>query len=177
MTGNLFLRDRTPVRAVDLRLLKRLLRVLIEEWVGREINELGIYLVGTGEITRINEAFLRHQGPTDVITFDYADSGRDPALSGEIFVCLPEAKRQARRFRVAWQQEVVRYLVHGVLHLCGYDDRRAADRLRMKREEGRLLRALEKRFTFRQLALSRRARTARAGRRLKPRSSVGGGAE
>src|SRR2546427_238130 len=63
-------------------------------------------------------------------------------LHGEIFICIDEVISQAGKFRTSWQKELVRYLIHGVLHLCGYNDRRASARRRMKSEEDRLLRQL-----------------------------------
>jgi rRNA maturation RNase YbeY len=129
--------------------------------IGNHSFDLGLYLVGAAEMTRLNETFLRHAGSTDVITFDYADHTtfaqpqrfkprvtRHVPLHGEIFVCLDEARIQARRFRTTWQAELARYVVHGVLHLLGYDDRRAPDRRKMKREENRLLCRIEHSFTF-----------------------------
>ncbi len=77
-------------------------------------------------------------------------------LHGEIFICIEDAVRQAREFRTTWQSELVRYLIHGVLHLIGYDDLTAADRHVMKREENRLLRTLSRQFSFRDLAIAAR---------------------
>lgn len=74
------------------------------------------------------------------------------SLHGEIFICVDEALLQARRFHTSWPSEVVRYLVHGVLHLRGFDDLRPAARRRMKREEDRLHRALAGRFALSRLA-------------------------
>jgi probable rRNA maturation factor len=107
-----------------------------------ETFELGLYLVGAEEMTWLNETFLRHAGTTDVITFDYGAPGPADGAFGEIFVCLDEAVRQARRFRTTWRRELTRYVVHGVLHLRGYNDHRANDRRAMKRVEDRLLRTL-----------------------------------
>jgi len=66
-------------------------------------------------------------------------------------VCADEAGIQARRFRTSWQSELVRYLVHGVLHLKGYDDQRSVSRRKMKREEDRLVKELGKRFDLSKL--------------------------
>ena len=106
-------------------------------------------------MAKLNETFLKHSGPTDVITFDYSEADRRSPLLGELFICVPEAVAQSRRFRTSWQEELVRYLVHGVLHLLGYDDRAAKARQRMKREENRLLRRLARRFDLASLGRSR----------------------
>ena len=120
-------------------------------------------------MTRLNETFLRHKGPTDVITFDYAEKAKlaprrrslpprpgrqkaGPALHGEIFICLNEAVSQACQFRTSWQSELARYLIHGLLHLNGFDDRKAADRREMKRAEDRLLKKTARRFPLSKLA-------------------------
>lgn len=151
------IRNQQRTRAVDLRLLRAIVRGLFCELPLVENAELGVFLVAMPEMTRLNEAFLHHAGPTDVITFDYADQAsrithHAVAVHGEIFICVDEAIRQARRFRTTWQAEIVRYLIHGVLHLLGHDDRRPAARRKMKRAENRLLRRLASRFPLSRLA-------------------------
>ncbi len=69
-----------------------------------------------------------------------------PTLHGEIFICVDEAIAQARKYAPRWQSEIVRYVIHGILHLLGHDDSRPAARRRMKREENRLLRRLAGKF-------------------------------
>ena len=73
-------------------------------------------------------------------------------MHGEVFVCVDEAVIQARRFRTLWQKELVRYVVHGVLHLQDFDDQGVRERRRMKREENRLLRLLAQRFPLSHVA-------------------------
>jgi probable rRNA maturation factor len=157
--------NRQRVRKINLRLLKKITRALLAE-LELEKAEIGICLVGTPEMTRLNESFLKHRGSTDVITFDYAETGRAgsplpaggahgvtcPTIDGEIVVCVDEAVVKARKFRTSWQSEVVRYLVHGVLHLTGFDDSSAGARRKMKREENRRLDELSRRFTLAQLS-------------------------
>ena len=104
--------------------------------------ELGIVLVGAEEMATINESFLGHEGPTDVITFDYSEPGVPAGIQGEIFICVPEAERQAKLFGTDWQSEIVRYVIHGILHLAGHDDLEPMARKKMKREEERLVRKL-----------------------------------
>jgi rRNA maturation RNase YbeY len=74
-----------------------------------------------------------------------------PQLHGEIFVCLDEAVSQARRFHTTWQSELVRYVVHGVLHLLGYDDAASRARRRMKEAEDNLVGQLASQFDVRSL--------------------------
>ena len=169
----LTLRSRQHLRRVDVRLLREIVRALLQVMWPDGSFDLAIYLVSAPEVTRLNETFLRHKGSTDVITFDYAEevgqasrlsnvSARErPAedrrdacptlLHGEIFICLDEAVLQARRFHATWQSEVVRYAVHGVLHLLGYDDRDARARRRMKKAEDALVGHLARRFDFKRL--------------------------
>jgi probable rRNA maturation factor len=154
----LALSNRQRVRRVDLRLLRRIaLALLRATWPGAGV-DLAIHVVAAPEITRLNESFLRHKGSTDVITFDYAGCSKgdrrvacSAPLHGEIFVCLDEALSQSRRFHTTWQSELVRYVVHGVLHLLGYDDQESRARRRMKRTEDALLRSLTREFDLRGL--------------------------
>ena len=153
-------------KKINLRLLKQIVKALLEDLEIAKA-ELEINLVGALEITRLNEKFLHHKGPTDVIAFDYHTEGRAgsplPAvkpgamgtsrltLHGEIFICMDEVVLQARKFGTGWQSEVIRYVIHGVLHLLGHDDLRAGARRKMKREENRSLRKLSRRFALSKL--------------------------
>lgn len=147
----LVIRNRQRHRPLETRRLREITLSLLRDLVGVADVELGIELVGAREMAAVNQAYLRHEGSTDVITFDHSEvpavKGRVPGrLHGELFICVEEAVEYAREYRTTWQQEVTRYVVHGVLHLCGYDDLQPALRREMKREERRLLALLEKRF-------------------------------
>jgi probable rRNA maturation factor len=159
VTDGLVIRNRQRALRVDRRRLAQITRALLAEIFPGQRYEVGIYLVGVAEITRLNEQFVRHRGPTDVITFDYRTSGEESetapvegragsgtVVQAEIFICLEEAVTQARRWRSTWPRELVRYVTHGLLHLRGFDDLRAAARRRMKLEEGRLVRRMCRRF-------------------------------
>jgi probable rRNA maturation factor len=149
--------NRQRKRQVNLRLFRQIGLALLNDLHASQPVELGVNLIGAAEMQRLNETFLRHEGSTDVITFDYADHAsrithHPAALHGEIFLCVDEAILQAHRFRTTWQSELVRYLIHGVLHLLGHDDHHAVARRRMKREENRLLKSLSARFALSRLA-------------------------
>jgi probable rRNA maturation factor len=161
MSVALAIRNRQRTRRVETRLLRRIVTALVREELVLESVELGIALVGAPEMARVNWQFLQHEGATDVITFDHTEtqeSRRKPAVPGrhvcgELYVCVAEAVAQAKTFRTIWPVELVRYIVHGILHLLGHDDQVAAARHRMKREENRLVRLLARRFDLAQLAL------------------------
>lgn len=111
-------------------------------------HQLAVFFVDAPAMAHVNETHLGHDGPTDVITFDYGrppGAARDEAwLCGDLFVCLEVARTQAVEFGTTWPAEVLRYIVHGLLHLRGYDDHAAADRRAMKAQENRLVRGLLK---------------------------------
>ena len=157
--SELTLRNRQRARPIDLRLFRRIARALLTELLFLEHYDLGVHLVAASEMARLNRRFLNHEGSTDVISFDYLrekvasrSPQLQPSLHGEVFICIDDAVIQAREFHTTWQSELARYLVHGVLHLRGYDDLRPRPRSVMKREERRLLRNLEQRFTLRSLS-------------------------
>jgi probable rRNA maturation factor len=137
-------------RAVTLErtLWRRVARCLLEELLDRRDYELGVHFVGATEMARLNETFLGHEGSTDVLTFNHQEQPELERFYGEIFICVDDALVHARRFRVRWQCELARYLVHGVLHLEGCDDTDPASRRVMKRRENTLLKALSDRFNL-----------------------------
>jgi len=147
--------NRQRVRKINVRLLEKITAAALEEW-GIEPAELGIVLLGAKEMALLNEESLGDEGPTDVITFDYKNpesSSQKPGtgIHGEIFVCIEEAERQAKQFGTHWQSEIVRYIVHGILHLMGHDDLQPAARKKMKRLEGQALAKLSRRFALSKL--------------------------
>jgi probable rRNA maturation factor len=142
--------NRQKTRAISMPLLKRITLRYLEQ-VASDY-ELGVHLIGAAEMARVNEQYLQHEGSTDVITFNYREgikkpsAGRAEPVLGEIFVCLDDAIKQAKEFKTTWQSEVVRYIVHGVLHLLGYDDLKPDLRREMKRAENRYVNSLSREF-------------------------------
>jgi rRNA maturation RNase YbeY len=80
----------------------------------------------------MNRRFLGHAYATDVISFPL---GEGDAIEGELYVNLDRARVQARQYGVTRTHELVRLVVHGTLHLTGYDDRLPKDRMRMRQRE------------------------------------------
>ena len=98
----------------------------------KELPEINVLLVSDKRIAEIHREFMNEPGPTDVITFQH----------GEIVISAETAKRQARQYRTTVEHELRLYLVHGLLHLQGRDDKTANGAAEMKRVQERLLRSL-----------------------------------
>jgi probable rRNA maturation factor len=99
-------------------------RVLAEEDVAEA--ELSVAFVGDDAIARLNQEYLLHEGPTDVISFPLHEPGRP--LLGDIYIGAQQAERQARDFGVPFDVELLRLAVHGTLHVLGYDHPEGDDR-------------------------------------------------
>jgi probable rRNA maturation factor len=148
--SELYLRNRQRTRPINLKLLRAIAASLISTTFPAE-SRIGVLLVGAREMARLNEAFLKHAGSTDVLAFGYT-MDQSQMLHGEVFICVDEAVQQARRFHTTWQKELVRYLTHGLLHFQGYDDSTAARRQRMKAVENTQVQELAQQFSLSQLS-------------------------
>jgi probable rRNA maturation factor len=106
------------------------------------VRSINVVLVDDQTMTSLHERFMGHTGPTDVLTFDLRDDAARPEIEGEIAISVDAARRQARRWRASTAEELLRYVIHGVLHLLGYDDDTPAGRRRMRRQENKVLASL-----------------------------------
>jgi probable rRNA maturation factor len=93
--------------------------------------EIDVVLVSDRSMSELHRRFMQIKGPTDIITFEH----------GEIFIGAETARRQALEFRSATRREIQLYLVHGLLHLHGYDDKSAAPARLMEARQRQILRA------------------------------------
>lgn len=105
--------------------------------VSHSVGTIRFVLVNDRKMAKLHREFLNLRGTTDVMTFNLTDPGA--ALEGEVYICLDQARRQAKEYRVPLYQEVARLAAHGVLHLAGLDDRTDSGRARMRRYEDRAL--------------------------------------
>ena len=97
-----------------------------------KLRELFVVLVSDRRMALLHRRFLHKPGPTDVLTFEH----------GEIFVSVETARRNARTFRNSLARELRLYIVHGLLHLHGFEDRTEADARKMKTMQERILRQI-----------------------------------
>ncbi|MFO0972295.1 MAG: rRNA maturation RNase YbeY [Phycisphaerae bacterium] len=105
----------------------------------RTAGELEIVVVRDAAMARLHRRWKDRAGPTDTLSFDLRDAPTDPRVCGVVVVCADVARRVARRRGTPLAAELALYVVHGCLHLLGYDDARPADFRRMHRREDALL--------------------------------------
>jgi probable rRNA maturation factor len=137
--------------------LRRLAEFLLSDLLELRSWDLVVHFVSARSMERINKQFLNHEGSTDVITFDlregYGEAEFEESdLAGEIFISVDDAIEQAGEFSTEWTEELARYIVHGILHLRGYDDLVPEKRRVMKRKENALVRKLRQKFPLRQIS-------------------------
>jgi len=93
---------------------------------------INVILVEAGHLLEMNRQFLHHDFDTDVITFPLQENG---PVEGEIYISLDQAKTQATEFNVTFENELNRLVVHGCLHLCGYNDETEKEIQMMRKKE------------------------------------------
>lgn len=134
--------------AVDVPRLRQ-----VAHWILRELglfgNELNVMLLSDRAIGRLNARYLRRSGPTDVLAFSQREgellSDRENRVLGDLAVGVETAARHARERGVPLHAELDLLIVHGILHLLGYDHvGDPSEGLRMRRAEKRLLRSLHR---------------------------------
>ena len=117
---------------------KRLLYNWINEIVSREtkkICEVSYVFCSDEVLLKYNEQYLHHGDYTDIITFDYSEGDR---IGGDIMISSERVKENAKKYNVSFEEEMSRVMAHGILHLCGYKDK--------KKEETKLMRGLENKY-------------------------------
>ncbi|MEQ1796147.1 MAG: rRNA maturation RNase YbeY [Nitrospira sp.] len=131
---------RVKVRQAPLSRLAERVLVLM----GEAQSELSLDLVGDGRMRRLNREYRKKDRTTDVLAFAMRESASPAAaLLGDVVISVPTAQRQAKEGGRSLSEELAWLLVHGVLHLCGYDHERSdAEARRMKRREQIILNAL-----------------------------------
>ena len=103
---------------------------------GRTVGEVGYMFVDDEKILEVNREYLGHDYYTDVITFDYDE---DNVVSGDIVISLDTVRSNAELFGKSYDEEFYRVLIHGILHLCGINDKGPGEREVMEAAENKAL--------------------------------------
>ena len=121
----------------------KLEKLKINRWIkgtaaeyGKKTGEIAYIFCNDDRILEVNKQYLQHDYYTDIITFDYSEGS---IISGDIFISIDTVKSNANEFGVTFEQELLRILIHGILHLCGQDDKTTELREQMTQKENRAL--------------------------------------
>ena len=123
---------------VDKNRIKKIVRNVLK--FEKKDAELNVVFTDNKRIKEINTTFLGHNYATDVITFAYDEASiNNDKASGEIIISVEMAKKLAQKHDCAVEGEIALYLVHGLLHLFGYNDKQRKEAKKMHQREGELL--------------------------------------
>ncbi len=109
----------------------------------RRVGQINYIFVDDERILEVNREFLQHDYYTDIITFDYDEAD---IINGDLFISLDTVRTNAEQVGASYEQELHRVIIHGVLHLCGINDKGPGEREIMEAEENRALGLLPERF-------------------------------
>ena len=113
------------------------------EWIkavaatyGKRTGEIAYIFCSDEKILEVNRQYLQHDYYTDIITFDYSEGNR---ISGDLFISLETVRTNAEQFGSDYETELYRVIIHGILHLCGINDKEAGEREIMEEAENKAL--------------------------------------
>ncbi len=117
----------------------------VREWIGnsikaegyKRIGELNFVFCSDAYLLEINKQYLNHDTYTDIVTFDSSESA--DTIAGDIFISVDRTRENAAKFGVSETDELHRVIIHGVMHLCGYYDKKKEDKALMTEKENTYL--------------------------------------
>lgn len=115
----------------------------IKKWIEATINNEGkrgetinIILTSNSNIKSLNRKFLKRNYVTDIIAFNY---NRDNVISGDLYLSLDTIKENAEKYKTKFSEEILRIIIHGILHLIGYNDENNEEKIVMREKENYFL--------------------------------------
>ena len=124
---------------IKRREIARWIKRVIEKF-NKQVGAITYIFCSDEEILRINQLYLNHDYYTDIITFDYSEGDK---LSGDLFISLETVKTNSEKYKTAYDEELRRVMIHGILHLSGFDDKTPEERKIMRAKEDEALNLIE----------------------------------
>ncbi len=119
----------------------------LSEWIkaiikneGCQLHQVSFIFCSDEYLLQLNQEYLNHDTYTDIITFPYTEP---PLIEGDIFISIERVRENAAGFGLAFEQELHRVMIHGILHLCGYPDKTPEEASRMRQKEEEALKLLK----------------------------------
>jgi len=127
-----FFFQKVPSNLKNIRKLRAFILQLFKE-EGIQIDNINYIFCTDKALHKINKDYLNHDFYTDIITFNLSASGS--IINGEIYISTERVKENAMTFKNSFQKELHRVIFHGALHLCGYKDKSAGEKVKMRKKE------------------------------------------
>ncbi|MDD6787254.1 MAG: rRNA maturation RNase YbeY [Bacteroidales bacterium] len=108
----------------------------VAEQHGKRVGAIAYIFCDDEKILEVNRQYLQHDYYTDIITFDYTEGNK---ISGDLFISLDTVRTNAEQFEQPYERELHRVIIHGILHLCGINDKGPGEREIMEAEEEKAL--------------------------------------
>ncbi|HKK63371.1 MAG TPA: rRNA maturation RNase YbeY [Bacteroidales bacterium] len=131
--------DKINFKLQDTSLYKAWLKRIIAGYY-KSPGTINFIFTSNDELLKINKVYLNHNYYTDVITFNF---NRDDLIEGDIYISIDQVRINANLYSQNFTTELERIMVHGILHLIGFDDKEAQDKIVMTNEENRALKLLQ----------------------------------
>ncbi len=110
---------------------------------GKRVGDIGYIFCNDEKILEVNRQYLQHDYYTDIITFDYCDdallTGKKDTIAGDLFISLDTVRSNAQQQGTTYDEELHRVIIHGILHLCGINDKGPGEREIMEAAENKAL--------------------------------------
>lgn len=121
----------TDFNLINKQTYKNWLKSIIEK-NNKRVGEINYIFCDDSYLLEINQKYLNHDYFTDIITFDYSEGKK---IHGDIYISIDRVRENATLFNQTFDNELLRVLSHGVLHLCGFDDQNQEDKIQMTNQE------------------------------------------
>ena len=131
-----FLTENIKMPKLDRKAVRAWIAAVAATYDGRKVGNLNYIFCNDDRILEVNKEFLGHDYYTDIITFDYSEPG---LVSGYMFISLETVETNSFKFHTSYDKEMMRVIIHGVLHLCGINDKGPGERAVMEAAEEKAL--------------------------------------
>jgi rRNA maturation RNase YbeY len=134
-----FFTEELPFKLKQVRKIREAI-IQIAQQHKRSIEEINYIFCSDTYLHKINLEYLQHDTFTDIITFDHSEVSN--VLTGDIFISIDRVKENSSKFEVDFNQELYRVMSHGLLHLCGFKDKKKEDKEKMTAAENKSLKVI-----------------------------------
>lgn len=138
MTELTFVADGVQMPSIDKSLMRRWIDAVARDF-GKSVGDISYIFCNDEKVLEVNRQYLQHDYFTDIITFDYSRMHR---ISGDMFISLDTVESNAEGLGCKYETELYRVIIHGILHLCGVNDKGAGERAIMEGHENKALKLL-----------------------------------